>query len=108
MTGLLGQKVADFALVTHQPASLVILEMKGKSYSVSDVRDKLENVANAMTTGLPSHRLLPAVFALRHDSMSTRMWKRYLVRVGAAEMKVQTRHCGAAAESLDGSLLEPA
>ncbi len=101
--GLEHRKACDYAVVVHDPSSIVFIELKGSSYSVTEVHEQLQNVADVLRTG-PSARAFPVVFASRHDSMATRNWKLHRVKWGDEQILVQTRPCGATIASLDSSL----
>jgi hypothetical protein len=102
--GLTGQKAADFAVIIHDRPSLVVLEMKGKSYDVSEAQEQLQNVIDVLFQRLPECRVFPAIFSNNSDPITAKMWDARRVRVGSKSIPVQTRHCGDSISSLHRNL----
>lgn len=97
-------KVADFAIIVHMPCSIVVLEMKGRSYDVAEALIQIQNVVNALVARLPGSRIFPAVFSRSDDPITEKMWSARRIVVGSRSIPVQTRACGERVASLHGRL----
>ena len=104
-TGLVGRRAADFAVLVHGADALVVIEVKGRSYDVTEAFEQLQNVIGAMVQELPHCRVYPVVFARDHDPITKKMWGPRKIKVALKRIPVSLRGCGDRIVSVHPSVL---